>query len=343
MLARLLRFLPPERAHALALGALAQRLPRVRIDTDPRIVASLFGRSLPHPIGLAAGFDKDAVAVPGLFGLGFSFVEIGTLTPRPQPGNPSPRLFRLERDRALINRMGFNNRGHEAALARLARLPDLPGLLGVNLGINKDATDPSEDYLAGLRRFAEIADYLVINVSSPNTPGLRDLQEMGPLRALTTALVAARAEAAGTVPLLLKLAPDLAPADACAIADLALEQGLDGLILTNTTTGQRGHLQAPARSEVGGLSGRPLFDPSTSMLRTIFRHTEGRLPLIGVGGIDTAEAAYAKLRAGASVLELYTALIYEGPFLIRRLVRELSRLLERDGVAAIAEIRGVDA
>ncbi|HEX6141108.1 MAG TPA: quinone-dependent dihydroorotate dehydrogenase [Geminicoccaceae bacterium] len=343
MLARALRLLPPETAHALALRGLRARVLRLPPAPDPRLAVDLFGRRLPHPIGLAAGFDKDAGAVAGLFGLGFAAVEVGTVTPRPQPGNPRPRLFRLEEDRALINRMGFNNRGHDAAARRLERLGARAGLLGVNLGINKGSADPAAEYVAGLRRFAGIADYLVINVSSPNTPGLRDLQATEALGGILGRIMTARADLDSGVPILLKIAPDLADADALAVADLSLEQGVAGLIVSNTTTARPADLRSRHRGEAGGLSGPPLFAPSTRLLRAIHRRTGRELPLIGVGGVDSGDAAYAKIRAGAIAVQLYTGLIYEGPGLVRQIVRRLGERLERDGLRSLDQARGLDA
>ena len=339
--ARALRLLPPETAHGLAIRALGLRLPRVHLPHDPRLEVDLFGRRLPHPLGLAAGFDKDARAVPGLFRLGFSLVEVGTVTPRPQPGNPRPRLFRLDEDRALINRMGFNNGGTEAVAARLAGRR-WPGVLGVNVGINKDSADPAEDYAAGIRRFAPLADYLVINVSSPNTPGLRKLQAVDALaQILDRALTAF--PPGGRTPLLVKIAPDLADDEAAALADLALARGIDGLIVANTTTARSPGLRSRHRQEAGGLSGQPLRARANALLRHLYRSTGGRLPLIGAGGIGTGEDAYARIRAGASALQLYTALVYEGRYLVRHILEDLVRLLERDGLTSLDAARGIDS
>lgn len=342
---RALQRLPPEMAHRLALLALAGG-PRVRIEvpTSPRLATRIFGRSLPHPLGLAAGFDKNAEAVPGLFALGFSFVEVGTVTPRPQAGNPKPRLFRLPAEAALINRMGFNNQGLERVAARLAALSALPGPLGVNLGINKDEPDPTAAYLQGLRTLHARADYLVLNVSSPNTPGLRRLQGREALRDLLNALLAARAALPGpAAPLLVKIAPDLAPADQEDIAEVALATGIDGLIVANTTLARPPHLTGPHAAEGGGLSGPPLFAGSTALLANMYRLTGGRLPLIGAGGIASAADALAKLRAGASALQLYTALVYQGPDVVRRIVTGLDHLLAQEGIAALDDIVGRDA
>ncbi|MDX1540342.1 MAG: quinone-dependent dihydroorotate dehydrogenase [Geminicoccaceae bacterium] len=343
MLARLLRVLPAETAHAVALAGLRPGWLRRPAASEPGLETRLFDRVLAHPVGLAAGFDKDAVAVRGLFGLGFSSVEVGTLTPRPQPGNPRPRLFRLTEDHALINRMGFNNRGHEAAARRLAIGRARPGLLGVNLGINKGSADPGADYVAGVRRFAGLADYLVINVSSPNTPGLRDLQAVEALGTIVDRVLAARADLESRIPILLKIAPDMAESDALRIADLTLERGLGGLIVSNTTVARPPDLRSRYRDEMGGLSGPPLFGPSTALLRAIFRRAGPELVLIGVGGVDSGEAAYAKIRAGATAVQLYTAFVYQGPKTIRRVVRGLAQLLRRDRLGTLDEARGLDA
>ena len=346
-MARSLRLLPPEAAHRLAISGLARGLgPSVRVPASPRLETRLFGRTLAHPLGLAAGFDKNAEAVRGLFGLGFSLVEVGTVTPRPQPGNPKPRLFRLPAAHALINRLGFNNAGLDALVRRLDALGDLPDPLGVNLGINKDEPEPVRAYAEGLRALHDRAAYLVVNVSSPNTPGLRRLQGRAALADLLKALLAVRAEVAGArapTPLLVKIAPDLTPADEADIADVAMTAGIDGLIVSNTTTDRPAGLDGAHTHEAGGLSGPPLFARSTALLARMFQLTGGRLPLIGVGGIGSGADAYAKLRAGASALQLYTALIYQGPRVVQRIVRELDGLLARDQVASLRDVIGRDA
>jgi dihydroorotate dehydrogenase len=345
---RALQLLPPETAHALAIGALRRGLaPTVTPPSSPRLKASFCGFALPHPLGLAAGFDKNAEAVPGLFRLGFAFVEIGAVTPRPQGGNPKPRLFRLRAQQALINRMGFNNDGLEAVRARLAGRDGCAGPLGANIGANRDAPDPVADYVACLSGLYGLVDYLTINVSSPNTPGLRELQSRGRLDELLAALLEARAGLAGgeaAKPLLLKIAPDLAPDQEEGIAEVALARGIDGLIIGNTTTARppvvSGHRH---RTEGGGLSGAPLFLKSTEQLGRFHRLTGGRLPLLGVGGILRGGDAYAKIRAGASALQLYTALVYRGPRVVSRILAELDQLLALDGVARLEDARGVDA
>jgi dihydroorotate dehydrogenase len=341
---RLLRLLPPETAHRLTLRALAHMPPallgKATVD-DPILGTCVFGLDFPNPIGLAAGFDKNAETFAPVLRLGFGFVEIGSVTPRPQAGNPRPRLFRLAADGAVINRMGFNNDGLAAVQTRLARRPTASrGILGANLGKNKESADAAADYTAGVRALAPLADYLVINVSSPNTPGLRALQGRAPLEALLAAVRAARG--VEKPPLLLKIAPDLTEADKQDIAEVALAGGLDGLIVSNTTIARSPSLRGVAAKEVGGLSGQPLFQPSTAVLADMYHLTGGKLPLIGVGGISSGEEAYAKVRAGASLLQLYTALVYEGPGLIRRIKSDLAARLRADGFASIAEAVGAD-
>ncbi|GEO81572.1 quinone-dependent dihydroorotate dehydrogenase [Pararhodospirillum oryzae] len=345
--------LDPETAHKAALAALGSGVlgGGTRLD-DPILRTTVWGRAFANPVGLAAGLDKDA-RVPGqLLRLGFGFVEVGTVTPRPQPGNPPPRLFRLPHDRALVNRMGFNNGGMERMAARLTR-PRPPGVVGVNLGKNKETQDAAADYELGLSRLAPLADYVVINVSSPNTPGLRTLQDRGPLAALVArarlALDAACPDPAARPPLLLKIAPDLADDDLADVAAVALgresargQAPLDGLICTNTTLARPPTLGDAAREEAGGLSGAPLRGRALEVLRAMYRLTEGQLPLIGVGGIGSGADAYARIRAGASLVQIYTALIYEGPGLVERVKADLARRLKADGFASVADAVGAD-
>ncbi len=336
--------LDPERAHHLALWALAHA-PVGAVGDDPRLEIQVLGRRFGNPIGLAAGFDKDAKAWRQAARLGFGFAEVGSVTPRPQPGNPRPRLFRLERDRAVINRMGFNNEGVEAMAARLKVARPQSGIvLGVNLGKNKETEDAAADYEIGARRLGALADYVVINVSSPNTPGLRALQGKAPLTALIARTHRALAEsgAASPPPLLLKIAPDLTDQDLADIAEVALEGKLAALIATNTTIARPSGLDPRHAAQAGGLSGRPLFKPSTRILRELHRRTGGKLPLIGVGGVASGADAYAKIRAGASLVQLYSALVFEGPALVHRLKRELLQCLERDGLRSIGEAVGLD-
>jgi dihydroorotate dehydrogenase len=341
----LLRALPAEAAHRLTLCALASGLGGVvagRGNHDPPSLAQrLWGRDFPNPIGVAAGFDKDAQVPDALLRLGCGFAETGTVTPRPQPGNPKPRIFRLYEDAAVINRMGFNSRGLAPTLARLRRRARA-GIVGVNLGKNRDSTDAATDYLEGVRRVGPLADYFVINVSSPNTPGLRDLQRRDILDDLLRRLVAARDESAPGVPLLVKIAPDLTPDERADIAAVAVPCGVDGVVVANTTVARPPSLQSRAAREQGGLSGEPLFALSTALLGEIYRLTEGKLPLIGVGGIAGADDAYAKIRAGASLVQLYTALVFQGPALIGRVKRGLVELLRRDGYVNIADAVGAD-
>jgi dihydroorotate dehydrogenase len=341
-----LRMLPPEAAHRVTIRALAAGLLANRADIDdPVLETRAWGVQFPSPIGLAAGFDKDAEVFMPMLRLGFGFVEVGSITPRPQPGNPRPRVFRLAEDRAVINRLGFNSAGLAVAVANLRRRAGSPaGIVGVNLGKNRDSADAAADYAAGAAAVAAVADYLVVNVSSPNTPGLRALQEAATLRVLLDAVRAACRAAMPdrSVPLLLKIAPDLAPADRVDISRVALDGGADGLIISNTTIGRPPGLRGRAAGESGGLSGRPLFGPSTDLLREVYRLTGGRLPLVGVGGVASGADAYAKIRAGASLVQLYTALIYEGPGLVGRIKRDLASLLRADGFASVAEAVGAD-
>jgi dihydroorotate dehydrogenase len=341
----LLRALPAEAAHRLTLSALANGLGGLvaqRGEPDPpSLKQTLWARDFPNPIGIAAGFDKDAQVPDALLRLGCGFAETGTVTPRPQPGNPKPRIFRLYEDDAVINRMGFNSLGLAPTVARL-RTRARRGVVGVNLGKNRDSTDAAADYLEGVRRVGPLADYFVINVSSPNTPGLRDLQRREVLDDLLRQLVAARDEAAPGTPLLVKIAPDLSPNERADIAALAGPSGVDGIVIANTTVARPQGLQSVAAGEQGGLSGKPLFAPSTALLGEIYRLTGGKLPLIGVGGIASADDAYAKIRAGASLVQFYTALVFQGPALIGRIKRGLAELLRRDGFANIAEAVGAD-
>ena len=339
----LLRLIEPETAHQIAIGALKWGLaPKPKPFADPVLGVRLWGLNFANPIGMAAGFDKNAEVLGGLFATGFGFVEVGTVTPRPQPGNPRPRLFRLPGDGALINRLGFNNDGQEAVSRRLAGRP--PGIVGVNLGVNSNTAEPIGDYVAGVGALAGLADYLVINVSSPNTPGLRDLQAPGRLKELLAAVLAALVASSShrRAPLLLKIAPDLEDDDKRHIAEAALAVGIDGMIATNTTLARPAGLKDRRQGEAGGLSGRPLLAPSTRVLFDMYRLTGGRLPLIGVGGVSSAEDAYAKIRAGASLVQLYTALVYHGPGLVNRIKRGLAERLEADGFANVAEAVGAD-
>ena len=329
--------LDPETAHRATLLALRTGLvPRAPAD-DPILATSLAGLNLPNPIGLAAGFDKDVEVPDAMLRLGFGFVECGSVTPRPQDGNPKPRLFRLADDLAVINRMGFNNQGLEHAVVRLQARRGRPGIVGINLGANKDADDRTADYVTGLRATAALASYVTVNISSPNTPGLRALQDEGALTDLVARVVAARG--AVQVPVFVKVAPDLAPADFDSIARIAIDGGIDGLIVSNTTI-SRPPLVSHDANQTGGLSGAPLQALAMAALQQAARATGGALPLIAAGGIASGAEAYARIRAGASAVQLYSALVYEGPGLVQRIKADLTALLRRDGFASVAEAIG---
>ncbi len=339
----LVRAADPERAHAWALRALRWGLAgHDSTPDDPRLTVQALGLRFGNPIGLAAGFDKNAVAVAPLTRLGFGLVETGTVTPRPQPGNQRPRLFRLEADRAVINRMGFNNAGLDAYVRNLAagRAAGRPGVpVGANLGINKDGADPERDYPKLVAAVAPYADYVVINVSSPNTPGLRDLQGEARLRAI---LQAVRAAVPQRPPLLVKIAPDLSEAGLEAVVAACVEGGAEGLIVSNTTIARPPGLRSPYAGEAGGLSGAPLRAPSTAALLQAARLAAGRLVLIGAGGVANGRDALAKIRAGASLVQLYTALVYDGPALVGRLRRQLLAALDAEGFATVTAAVGAD-
>jgi dihydroorotate dehydrogenase len=341
--------LDPERAHDLAEWAL-RRVPLAAARLAPRPAPALavrcLGLDFAGPVGLAAGFDKGEVVLPGLFALGFSHVEIGTITPRPQPGNDRPRLFRLPEHRALINRMGFNNEGAEACARRLEALPPAARLAPIGLNIGKNKVTPNEqaaaDYLACIDRLHPFADYLVVNISSPNTPGLRQLQEKDSLDRLLRACVARLAERAPGKPLLVKLAPDLGPEALDEAVDVAIAAGVAGIVATNTTLSREPVASHPRAAEAGGLSGAPLEPLATSVVRRCYARAAGRVPIVGVGGIMTAEDAYAKIRAGASLVQVYTGLIYGGPAFVARLHAGIARLLARDGFTRLSEAIGAD-
>ncbi|MFO1184806.1 MAG: quinone-dependent dihydroorotate dehydrogenase [Bauldia sp.] len=341
----LLTALDPETAHRLAMRALSLGLvPRPARKADARLARSLLGLSFAGPIGLAAGFDKDGEASGPLLGLGFAFVEVGTVTPLPQPGNPRPRLFRLDRDGALINRMGFNNHGFTALKQRLSRRA-FGGILGVNIGANKESRDRIADYVAGVETFAGVAEYLAVNVSSPNTPGLRALQGRDELRQLLAAVTAARdgsAAAGRRTPLLLKIAPDLDEAALAAIAEEVIAAGIDGVIVSNTTLDRAGLSDSRYAAEPGGLSGRPLFRKSTSVLAKFRLLVGPGLPLIGVGGVDSGETAWQKILAGADLVQVYTGFIFQGPWIAASIVADLCARLDRDGAPSLAAVVGRD-
>jgi dihydroorotate dehydrogenase len=336
----LLRRMDAERAHELGLRALALGLAgHDATPDDPRLATRALGLSFRNPIGLAAGFDKDARVLAPLARLGFGFVEAGTVTPLPQPGNPRPRLFRLEEDRAVINRMGFNNAGLDAYVRRLAATPRTGAVIGANVGINKEGADPERDYPALVAAVAPHADYIVINVSSPNTPGLRDLQGEARLRAILQAVAAG---VPAHPPLLVKLAPDLSEAGLEAVVETAAGCGVAGLIVSNTTIARPPGLRSRHAAQAGGLSGAPLLAPSTAVLARVARLAAGRLVLIGAGGVATGRDVLTKLRAGASLVQLYTAFAYEGPALVGRLKRQLLAALAQDGFATVADAVGAD-
>lgn len=342
LLRRALFMLDPEQAHRLAIRMLAVgAVPSHRLPPNPRLKQTLLGHDFPNPIGLAAGFDKDGEAIDGLFGLGFGFVEVGTVTPRPQEGNPRPRLFRLPADRALINRLGFNNHGYDELHRRLVERKEKGGIVGVNVGANRDSVERIEDYVQGVQKFSDIASYLTINISSPNTPGLRDLQEQTAIVDLLRRVVAARDASANQPPLLLKIAPDLDDAALEAIVEAALDVKIEGMIVSNTTIA-RHRLKDPNASEVGGLSGWPLSRRSNIMIAKVRKIVGSQMVLIGVGGIYSAGIAYTKFAAGADLVQLYTGLIYEGPGLPARVQTGLAELLERNGFATIGDLVASD-
>ena len=332
--------LDPETAHNASIRALKAGLVRLpRLPDMARLRTSICGMDLANPLGLAAGYDKNAVAVAPLARAGFGFIEVGAATPYPQPGHPRPRLFRLPQDRAAINRFGFNNDGAQAIADRLAARATGPVPVGLNLGAGKDSDDRAGDYARVLSRCGRHIDFAAVNVSSPNTERLRDLQGTDALRALLGRVMEARAGLARPVPVFLKIAPDLSDAEIAGIADVAQRSGVDAIIATNTTL-RRDGLQSPASGRAGGLSGQPLFAPSTRVLARLSAETGAALPLIGVGGIGSADQAYAKIRAGASALQLYTALIYGGFSLVRDILIGLDALLARDGYENVADAVG---
>ncbi|MGZ5987900.1 MAG: quinone-dependent dihydroorotate dehydrogenase [Rhizomicrobium sp.] len=336
-----LRLFPAEMAH-LATVRLARTfwpLMPAAAPSDPRLAIRAFGRDFANPIGLAAGFDKNAEVPDAMLKFGFGFVECGTVTPRPQSGNPRPRLFRLVEDRAVINRMGFNNEGTEAAGVRLAARRG-KGIVGINIGANKDSADRIADYGAAFVRLAPLADYVTVNVSSPNTPGLRGLQNRDELAQLLATLTAARAKLALSVPLLLKIAPDLDGHALDDIAEVVVASGIEGLVVSNTTIARPPTLRSALAAEAGGLSGAPLFAPSTQILREMFARVGTKLTLVGAGGVGSGADAYAKIRAGASLVQLYSALAYEGPGLVTRIKRQLLDCLARDGYARVSDAIG---
>ncbi len=343
----LMRVLDPEDAHGLALKAL-RFVPRVKPDPDPpELKVRAFGLNFPNPIGLAAGFDKDAIAPDALLRLGFGFVEVGTVTPRPQTGNPRPRVFRLETDGGVINRLGFNNGGAPQTLARLAQRANEGGIVGVNIGANRDSADRAEDYVRLIETFAAVASYFTVNVSSPNTPGLRDLQQAEALDDLLARVIDARERVrprAGPTPVLLKIAPDLTLSDLDDVVGIARKRGVDGMIVSNTTISRPGSLRARDKAmEAGGLSGRPVFKLSTRMLAETFVRAESQFPLIGVGGVDSSATAIAKIKAGATLVQLYTGLVYRGIGLVAEMKADIAAAIKRGHRDSLASMVGSDA
>lgn len=354
----LIQSLDTERAHRLGVLAARYRLAGLIAhddvkskgkggDGDDVLKMKVWGKVFDNPIGLAAGFDKDAEAVQGMLEVGFGFVEVGSVTPVAQPGNEKPRVFRLKEDRGIINRYGFNSKGIEFMEDQLKRLRggdvSVDGIVGVNLGKNKSTREENavDDYVMGVERLGKYADYIVVNVSSPNTPGLRKLQGKEKLRKILEPVLAARSRLVDKPPVILKISPDLSEEDKHDIAELSMELKIDGLIVTNTTIGRKG-LKSELAAEAGGLSGRPLKDLSTQVLRDMYRLTDGSIPLIGVGGVESANDAYEKLKAGATLVQLYSALIYEGPALVPRIKRNLKALILQDGYRSAAEVVGAD-
>ena len=343
----LLRWFDPEDSHRLAIQGL-RLLPPMRPRPDnAKLAVRAFGLNFPNPIGMAAGFDKNAEVPDALLRLGFGFVEIGTVTPKPQVGNPRPRVFRLERDEGVINRLGFNNDGAEAALRRLASRAHHGGIVGVNVGANKDSPDRIADYVKLIETFAPVASYFTVNVSSPNTPGLRNLQHAAALDDLLAKVIDARERVrknAGDSPVLLKIAPDLSLAELDDVVHIARSRRVDGMIVANTTVARPSSLRDAARAgEQGGLSGRPLFRLSTRMVGETYVRVEGAFPLVGVGGIDSGGAALTKIRAGASLIQLYSALVYKGLSLVDDIKNDLASTLLRTGRDSLSEIVGADA
>ncbi|KAK2181609.1 hypothetical protein NP493_389g02010 [Ridgeia piscesae] len=374
-----LRLLQPETAHSLAVKCAKHGIiPQMKTVQYESLKTTVWGKQFENPIGLAAGFDKNGEAVDGMLKMGFGFVEVGSITPQPQPGNPKPRMFRLTQDQAIINRCGFNSDGHDTVYDRLRTrlipwlgpvVPDdrnmlnenlwspdrptiqgkhvpAPGIVGVNLGKNKDTKDAAVDYIAGVKKFGELADYLVINVSSPNTPGLRALQGKEQLTKLIDQVLAERAKLSRKIkpPLLVKISPDLTEQDKADVAFVVgrYKGGVEGLIVSNTTVARSPSLKSRWKGEEGGLSGAPLKEKSTQTIRDMYRLTQGRIPIIGVGGISTGQDAYEKFRAGASLIQVYSALSFAGPPLLPKMKAELAEILEKEGITSISEVVGAD-
>lgn len=343
----LIRLVDPEIAHNAAIKILKWGLVGKQTTKDPSsLEMNVWGMQFDNPLGMAAGFDKQAEAVEGLHRIGFSFIEIGSVTPKPQYGNPKPRVFRLVEDNAVVNRYGFNSEGHGTVWQRLRKLKDnkdFHGIVGVNLGKNKTMEDAAQDYIEGIKKFSDVADYFVINISSPNTPGLRSLQSKKDLEILLTRINEARQSIQSKQPVLLKLAPDLSESERQDVADVILKKKtkVDGLILCNTTV-TRNNLKSSLKEEVGGLSGAPLTNMSTAIISDMYSRTKGSVPIIGVGGIFTGADAYDKIKAGASLVQLYTSFAYLGPPVVTKIKRELNEMLAKDGLASLKEAIGKD-
>ncbi len=334
-----LRLMDPEQAHQATLLALKTGFGPYGKRDPEALGIDLLGMHFPNPLGIAAGFDKNGEVPDAMLKLGFGFAEVGTTTPRPQSGNPKPRIFRLQQERAVINRLGFNNEGHSAMEARLKKREGNGGIVGVNLGANKDTQDKAADYVLGIKRFEALASYFTVNVSSPNTPGLRGLQSRAELEDLLGRVLEARV---GKTPVLLKIAPDLVYEEREDIAAVVLESGVDGLIVSNTTIARVGLISGRHADETGGLSGAPLMDMATDVLADMRRLTKGTVPLIGVGGVSSGTDAYKKIRAGASLVQLYTALTFQGADLVTKIKRDLASNLKRDGYKCLEDAIGVD-
>lgn len=337
--------LDAEDAHNLALTLLKRGFgPQIKSEYDAILHTEVCGMSFANPIGLAAGFDKNAEVIEDVLGFGFGFAEIGSITPLPQPGNPRPRMFRAVNAKGVINRLGFNSHGMDACLPRMIAYrdanPNVSGIVGINIGKNKDSADAASDYVTGIKKFSAYANYITVNISSPNTPGLRDLQSREQLADLLKQVMDARNAAQKQIPIFVKIAPDQTEQQMDDIAEVALASGIHGMIVGNTTVSRPGNLPAQLASENGGLSGKPLFELSTRILGGMYKRLGGKLPIIGCGGVASGADAYAKIRAGASVVQLYSALVYEGPGLVSRINRELAALLRRDGFTSLKEAIG---
>lgn len=338
--------LDAEKAHGLAIKFLRKRLlPKIKNDTDKSLAITLCGLNFPNPLGLAAGFDKNAEVISEILNLGFGFTELGSITPHPQPGNPLPRLFRIPEAQAIINRLGFNSEGIDVVQRRImawydAHTKQERGIIGVNLGKNKDSADAVTDYVTGFKAFAPFANYITVNISSPNTSGLRDLQNRAPLTDLLQQLMTVHAASTFKPPIFVKIAPDQTEQQLEDIVEVVMQSGVHGMVVSNTTVTRPQTLPDHIAKETGGLSGKPLYELSTEILRRVYKLTQGKLPLIGCGGVSSAEEAYGKILAGASLVQLYTGMVYEGPFIAHRIANKLAQLIKHDGFASIKSAVG---